>query len=128
MSFLEDQLPNRLNIGNTQAVFEPYRTFCIFPKIFASAIQNQSPDLTDLLIILLCFFDFPLQGRFQLNCDSSRIIQKSETQPVKLFGQLIRHRTSDHQIDLTLPTQSICHYVRFAWMVMNLQLIVFDQL
>jgi hypothetical protein len=29
---------------------------------------------------------------------------------------------------LTLPAQSICHYVRFAWMVVNLQLIVFDQL
>jgi hypothetical protein len=29
---------------------------------------------------------------------------------------------------LTLPAQSICYYIRFAWMVMNLQLIVFDQL
>jgi hypothetical protein len=29
---------------------------------------------------------------------------------------------------LTLPAQSICHYVCFAWMVMDLQLIVFDQL
>jgi hypothetical protein len=37
MSFLEDQLPNRLDIGNTQAVLEPYHTFCIFPKIFTSA-------------------------------------------------------------------------------------------
>jgi hypothetical protein len=36
MSFLEDQLPNGLDIGNTQAVFELYHTFCIFPKIFAS--------------------------------------------------------------------------------------------
>ena len=39
----------------------------------------------------------------------------------------IRHRASNHQIDLTLSAQSICHYVCFAWMVMNLQLIVFDQ-
>jgi hypothetical protein len=38
MSFLEDQLPNRLDIGNTQAVFEPYHTFCIFLKVFASAV------------------------------------------------------------------------------------------
>jgi hypothetical protein len=37
MSFLEDQFPNRLDIGNTQAVFEPYHTFCIFLKIFTSA-------------------------------------------------------------------------------------------
>jgi hypothetical protein len=37
-SFLENQLPNRLDIGNTQAVFEPYHTFCIFPKIFASTV------------------------------------------------------------------------------------------
>jgi hypothetical protein len=60
MSFLEDQFPNRLDIGNTQAVFEPYHTICIFPKILAFAFQNQLSDLTDLLIILLCFFDFPL--------------------------------------------------------------------
>jgi hypothetical protein len=118
MSFLEDQFPNRLDIGNTQAVLEPYHTFCIFLKIFA--FQYQLSDLTDLLIILLCFFDFPLQGGFQLNCYSSHIVQKSEAQPVKLFGQFIRHRMSDHQIDLTLPAQSVCHYVRFAWMVMNL--------
>jgi hypothetical protein len=37
MSFLEDQFPNRLDIGNTQAVLEPYHTFCILPKIFASS-------------------------------------------------------------------------------------------
>jgi hypothetical protein len=60
MSFLKNQLPNRLDIGNTQAVFELYHTFCIFPKIFASAFQNQSLDRTNLLIILLRFFDFPL--------------------------------------------------------------------
>jgi hypothetical protein len=42
MSFLEDQFPNRLDIGNTQAVFEPYHTFCIFPKIFASAVWVSS--------------------------------------------------------------------------------------
>jgi hypothetical protein len=60
MSFLEDQLPNGLDIGNTQPVLEPYHTFCIFPKIFASSFQNQLPDFTNLLIIFLCFFDFPL--------------------------------------------------------------------
>jgi hypothetical protein len=38
MSFLENQFSNRLDIGNTQAVLEPYHTFCIFLKIFASAI------------------------------------------------------------------------------------------
>jgi hypothetical protein len=37
MGFLEDQLLNGLNIGNTQAVLEPYHTFYIFPKIFASS-------------------------------------------------------------------------------------------
>jgi hypothetical protein len=38
MSFLKDQFPNRLDIRNAQAAFEPYHTFCIFPKVFASAI------------------------------------------------------------------------------------------
>jgi hypothetical protein len=37
MSFLEDQLLNRLDIGDTQAILEPYHTFCIFSKIFASS-------------------------------------------------------------------------------------------
>jgi hypothetical protein len=35
MSFLEDQLPNGLDIGNTQAVLKPYHTFYIFLKILA---------------------------------------------------------------------------------------------
>jgi hypothetical protein len=60
MSFLEDQLPNGLDIGNTQVVLEPYHTFGIFPKIFTSSFQNQLPDFTDRLIILLCLFDFSL--------------------------------------------------------------------
>ena len=37
MSFLEDQFPSGLGIGNTQAVLEPYHTFCILLKILASS-------------------------------------------------------------------------------------------
>jgi hypothetical protein len=37
MGFLEDQLLNGLDIGNTKEVLEPYHTFCIFSKIFASS-------------------------------------------------------------------------------------------
>jgi hypothetical protein len=37
MSFLEDQLSNRLDIENTQTVLEPYHTFYIFSKVFASS-------------------------------------------------------------------------------------------
>jgi hypothetical protein len=37
MSFLEDQLLNGLDIGNTQMVLEPYHTFYILPKVFASS-------------------------------------------------------------------------------------------
>jgi hypothetical protein len=47
---------------DTQAVLEPYHTFCIFSKVFTPSFQNQLPDFTDLLIILLCFFDFPALG------------------------------------------------------------------
>jgi hypothetical protein len=37
MSFLEDQLPNRFDVGNTQSVFEPYYSFFILSKVFASS-------------------------------------------------------------------------------------------
>jgi hypothetical protein len=37
MIFLENQLLNGLDIGNTQTILEPYHTFCIFPKIFTSS-------------------------------------------------------------------------------------------
>jgi hypothetical protein len=37
VSYLENQLLNGLDIGNTQAVLELYHTFRIFPKIFASS-------------------------------------------------------------------------------------------
>jgi hypothetical protein len=64
MGFLEDQLPSGLDIGNTQTVLEPYHTFGIFPKTFTSSFQNQLPNFTDLLIILLCLFDLLLLGGF----------------------------------------------------------------
>ncbi len=60
VSFLENQLPNRLDIGNKQAVFEPYHAFSIFSKIFAFSIYDQLPNLVDLLIILLALPDILL--------------------------------------------------------------------
>jgi hypothetical protein len=33
MSFLENQLPNRFDVRNTQPIFEPYHTFHVFSEI-----------------------------------------------------------------------------------------------
>jgi hypothetical protein len=44
MSLLEDQFLNRLDIGNTQMVLEPYHTFCILPKIFASFLLESAAE------------------------------------------------------------------------------------
>jgi hypothetical protein len=55
MSFLENQFPDRFDIGNTQTVLEPYHFFCIFTEILAFSIYDQLTDLVDLLIILLTF-------------------------------------------------------------------------
>jgi hypothetical protein len=57
MGFLENQFPDRFDIGNTQSVLEPYHSFCIFTEILAFSIYDQLPDLIDLLIILLTFSD-----------------------------------------------------------------------
>jgi hypothetical protein len=57
MIFLENQFPDRFDIGNTQSVLEPYHSFCIFTEILAFPIYDQLPDLVDLLIILLTFPD-----------------------------------------------------------------------
>jgi hypothetical protein len=38
MIFLEDQLPNRFDVVNTQPIFEPYYAFCVFPEIFSFPI------------------------------------------------------------------------------------------
>jgi hypothetical protein len=38
MSFLENQLPNRLDIENAQPIFKPYYAFYIFPEILAFSI------------------------------------------------------------------------------------------
>jgi hypothetical protein len=57
MSFLENQLPDRFNIRNTQSVLEPYHSFCVFMEILAFSIYDQLPDLVDLLIIILTLFD-----------------------------------------------------------------------
>jgi hypothetical protein len=62
MSFLENQFPDRFDIGNTQSVLEPYHSFCIFMEILAFPIYDQLSDLVDLLIILLTFSDVLLQS------------------------------------------------------------------
>jgi hypothetical protein len=56
MGFLENQFPDRFDVGNTQSVLEPYHSFCIFMEILAFSIYDQLLDLVDLLIILLTFF------------------------------------------------------------------------
>ena len=60
MSFLEDQFPNRFEVGNTQSVLEPDYSFFILSKVFASSFYDQLPDIVDVFIILLSFFDLPL--------------------------------------------------------------------
>jgi hypothetical protein len=57
MGFLENQLPNQLDVGNTQPIFEPYYAFRVFPKVFAFFVQNQLSNLIDLLIIFLPILD-----------------------------------------------------------------------
>jgi hypothetical protein len=57
MSFLENQFPNRGDVGNTQSVLEPYHSFYIFMEILAFSIYDQLPDLIDFLIILLTLPD-----------------------------------------------------------------------
>jgi hypothetical protein len=57
MSFLENQISDRFDVGNTQSILQPYHSFCIFMEILAFPIYDQLPDLVDLLIILLTFPD-----------------------------------------------------------------------
>jgi hypothetical protein len=54
MSFLENQFPDRFDVGNTQSILD---SFCVFTEILAFSIYNQLPDLADLLIILLALPD-----------------------------------------------------------------------
>jgi hypothetical protein len=60
MSFLKNQFPDRFDVGNTQSIFEPYHSLCIFTEILAFSIYDQLPDLVDLLITLLTFPDILL--------------------------------------------------------------------
>jgi hypothetical protein len=62
MSFLEDQFPDRGDVGNTLPILEPYHSFCIFTKIWTFPIDDRLPDLIDLLIILLTFSNVLLQS------------------------------------------------------------------
>jgi hypothetical protein len=62
MSFLENQFPNRGDVGNAQPILEPYHSFCIFTEIWTFPIDDQMLDLVDLLIILLTFSGVLLQS------------------------------------------------------------------
>jgi hypothetical protein len=37
MSFLEDQLPNMFDVGDTQSVLEPYYSLFVLSKVLASS-------------------------------------------------------------------------------------------
>jgi hypothetical protein len=53
MSFLENQFPDRFDVGNAQPILEPYYSLCIFTEIGTFPIYDQLPDLVDLLILSL---------------------------------------------------------------------------
>jgi hypothetical protein len=86
MSFLENQFSDRFDVGNAQPIIEPYHSFIIFTEIWTFPIDDQLPDLVDLLIVFLTFPDVLLQSGFQLDCHSLSVVQKSETQPVNSFA------------------------------------------
>jgi hypothetical protein len=60
MSFLENQLLDRFDVGNAQSILKPYHTFCVFTEIFAFPIYDQLLNLVDLLIVFLTIFDLSL--------------------------------------------------------------------
>jgi hypothetical protein len=60
MSFLENQLPDQFDVGNTQPNLKPHHSFCVFTKIWAFPIYDQLPILVDLLIIFLALPDILL--------------------------------------------------------------------
>jgi hypothetical protein len=60
MSFLENQFPDRFDVGNAQHILKPHHVFCIFTEIFAFPIHDQLSSLIDLLIIILALPDILL--------------------------------------------------------------------
>jgi hypothetical protein len=57
MSFLENQFPDRFDVGNTQSILELYHSFCIFTEILAFSIYDQLWDLV-MLIFSSSFWPF----------------------------------------------------------------------
>jgi hypothetical protein len=57
MSFLENQLPNRFDVRNTQPIFEPYYAFRDFSEVSAFPSSDQLPNFIDLFIIFLSILD-----------------------------------------------------------------------
>jgi hypothetical protein len=53
MSFLENQFPDRFDVGNAWPILEPYHSFCIFTEIWTFSIFDQLLDLVDLLVVFL---------------------------------------------------------------------------
>jgi hypothetical protein len=60
MSFLENQFPDRFDVGNAQSILEPHHSFCVLTEIGAFPIYDQLPDLVDLLIVFLALPDILL--------------------------------------------------------------------
>jgi hypothetical protein len=60
MSFLENQFPDRFDVGNAQSILEPYHSFCVFIEVFVFPIYDQLLNLIDLLIVFLTLPDILL--------------------------------------------------------------------
>jgi hypothetical protein len=61
MSFLENQFPNRFDIGNTQSILKPYNVFLVFTEILVFPIYDQLPNFIDIRIIFLPILDLSLR-------------------------------------------------------------------
>jgi hypothetical protein len=60
MSFLENQLPDRFDVGNTQPILKPHHSSRVFMEIWAFPIYDPLLDLIDLLIVFLALPDILL--------------------------------------------------------------------
>jgi hypothetical protein len=57
MGFLENQFSDRFDVRNAQPILEPHHSISIFMEIWTFPIDDQLPDLVDLLVVFLTLPD-----------------------------------------------------------------------
>jgi hypothetical protein len=130
MGLIQDFLLKIFIFRNHQSAFKPQYTLSILAEtfIFLGLLMEVLLNNLHSLVTELGHDDLVLQSWLNGNVRQSTRRNRFNLHLAQLITQGVNARILPDTVALQLPTQGICHYIGFSWVIMYLQVIVLDQL